>query len=561
MFSLLFPDSPPALATITINSLASCPNSCSGHGTCGAGVCLCTSPYNGVSPDCSLFSLAYDVTVSGELVSATTGALPPPSVLTPTPTAYTLSINASLPQGGMLLVAAGYVPLYARYDAAFNSSLLASPPLVYSPLLPSETIYFTLLPPQNIANTSGAQSFSISVHASWTCPNNCSGNGECSVAGCMCALGFETEPDCSVFDLNLQSNVSASAVVGANEWIYFHMGVTDATELLWDVFTNTSACAEADSPELLQVYAKQNNRPSLFDYDYRSYGVGAERKLEISLGGPRAGEPSVWWLGVASTGAACNVLVTGSATRLCPNDCSNNGLCQAGTCVCVPPFTLDDCSATDVELYPDTPVSLQVVADQLVFFHTLVIGDDALYIRAEELNTQGAVILLARLGSYPSASQFTYRNDSPSALHEILVGATQAAGIWYIAVLGAASLAPPQVSAAVHLSASEGCAAYTACSECSADPLCGWCSADPLNAARGSCVAGNADQPYNAVCDAWLFASCSTASSRHRTSFFGLLIGVGLGSLLILAIAATAYIIYQHWHRSLKEALSGRPGS
>lgn len=43
--------------------------------------------------------------------------------------------------------------------------------------------------------------------------------------------------------------------------------------------------------------------------------------------------------------------------------------------MCVPPFTLDDCSATDVELYADLPVSAAVSADQLAYFHTQVPTD------------------------------------------------------------------------------------------------------------------------------------------------------------------------------------------
>ena len=111
----------------------------------------------------------------------------------------------------------------------------------------------------------------------------------------------------------------------------------------------------------------------------------------------------------------------------------------------------------------------------------------------------------------------------------------------------------------MHLSVSEGCAAYATCGQCIADPNCGWCSTDVLSAVQGACVSGSNTEPYSASCEAYLFDTCSTDASRRRTTFFGLLLGVGLGSLLIVAISAIAFVIYQHWHRSFKEALSGRP--
>eukprot|EP01017_Pseudomicrothorax_dubius_P051156 TRINITY_DN9798_c0_g1_i1.p1 TRINITY_DN9798_c0_g1~~TRINITY_DN9798_c0_g1_i1.p1 ORF type:complete len:245 (+),score=30.22 TRINITY_DN9798_c0_g1_i1:134-868(+) len=41
----------------------------------------------------------------------------------------------------------------------------------------------------------------------------------------------------------------------------------------------------------------------------------------------------------------------GSSDMLCPRDCSGNGMCYSGTCVCVPQFIDDDCSKQSEPLY------------------------------------------------------------------------------------------------------------------------------------------------------------------------------------------------------------------
>ena len=46
------------------------------------------------------------------------------------------------------------------------------------------------------------------------------------------------------------------------------------------------------------------------------------------------------------SGPVGSVLVEEIAELLCPNDCSSNGKCVNGSCVCNKDFTADDCSAS-----------------------------------------------------------------------------------------------------------------------------------------------------------------------------------------------------------------------
>ena len=43
-------------------------------------------------------------------------------------------------------------------------------------------------------------------------------------------------------------------------------------------------------------------------------------------------------------------LVEEIAESLCPNDCSSNGRCVNGSCICSKDFTADDCSAYIYEI-------------------------------------------------------------------------------------------------------------------------------------------------------------------------------------------------------------------
>jgi len=510
-----------------------CQNDCSGFGTCSSGVCGCTDSHSG--DDCSQVS----TTLSGgsskySLGEGKWGYFE-----------FTISDYNSITLQLTEVASNGFAALYSqldhhpgRYDYYLKSADQTS---VHTMTLinPSGSIaYFGVYALQNVT-------FDIALSPQRLCMNNCSNHGLCTNGTCQCNTGWTTQQDCSEFNVQLSggTNYTESNRIVGGETHHFSLDVKSANQLLFDINTTM------DVENKLHVYLKLASVPNPFDYFLQANVSNDFLRLDVpALTFEQMG---VWFVTMMMdiSGPTTDYVIQGFTLRICPNDCSSNGHCDAGVCICKPQYVGSDCSSQNIELTSKESSGV-VTATQWNYYHTSVLGSNALHVRVKERNTYGKVWVYMKKQtgssvSFPTQISYDYANKSDTKLHEIVVASVNATGTWYIGVFGSPYLGFDEDQAKYAIVAQLGCSDYKACNTCITDPNCGWCADDWSDPDKGYCAGGDPEKPFSDQCVAWFFSTCSRSKEQHKSAIVGVSIGISIGGAISILLIVIGFFFYK----------------
>ena len=320
---------------------AQCPFNCSLHGQCNEGLCVCDVPWSSPLCDTADFGEISLPFSNASLLSFMSGgdsfsfSVPPLSPLS------VLSLSAPNLQLFARLAAPPSPTVYDYFSASGSMSVSAQ--------TKSGAWYvLALLPPD------APELFvvSLSVRASFVCPNNCSfPRGNCMQGVCKCSDTAFSGPDCSQWQVQLVADVP---FVAAN--------CTAST--LFPVLQLQLPTIRARVPALrflvngsLTVAVAAARVPSRVDFDFwldsaspSALVLGAaavDRTWNAVVMACSTDQNAKTSDAIASSASSSGGSFVFSLFPACPNDCFSpqRGQCDAAAsaCVCVPPYQLPDC--------------------------------------------------------------------------------------------------------------------------------------------------------------------------------------------------------------------------
>jgi hypothetical protein len=472
----------------------------------------------------------------------------------------------------MVIMARGRYPSLLSYEqaaylcvnetAAVTGNVLNVPHFVG----PSDTLYHLAIIPLTNASLVPMH---VSVDFDLACPNDCSGNGVCSLingtsaSACKCDAHWDAAVDCSVYLEDLTSGEPVSGAVEVGGWRYYRIYVALEDNFLL-IQANLTSTQNSTS---VSVFASAASYPDLLSYSIRSPQASVMNEMHVTGFNLLAG---YWIVGIfGAEGTAdhpfANYTVSASSLSVCPSPCSEHGQCIGGKCQCDAGFVGDDCSAEFTYLPPQLTFRGSVSFNKWSYYTVRVFGQNALSITVNESNPQfaqhGLVWVYARRVTpdcavsagrcLPTPNSYTYLNDSLTAVHELYIPSITANGTWQIGITGGPA-EHGRVNVDYVIEATVGCSGYHVCHFCVEDPNCGWCADD---ARTGKCIAGGPDSPYVGMgaCPVWYFDECRQGDHK-KSQALGITIGIVVGFVVVFIISGAFITV---WYRESRASQMG----
>lgn len=138
-----------------------------------------------------------------------------------------------------------------------------------------------------------------------SCPNGCSGNGQCYGTTCQCSYGWAGN-DCSIADTPIQFNVPISASVATFAWQYYHLNVNSNIGSFQVIVNQTSSNTDCDG------YVLKGSYPSSSHY----YVADMSANPNFVMNVPNA-SPGMWYIGIYGF-IGCSFQLQAVASGICP---------------------------------------------------------------------------------------------------------------------------------------------------------------------------------------------------------------------------------------------------
>eukprot|EP01126_Amoeba_proteus_P037533 TRINITY_DN3875_c0_g1_i15.p1 TRINITY_DN3875_c0_g1~~TRINITY_DN3875_c0_g1_i15.p1 ORF type:complete len:563 (+),score=91.38 TRINITY_DN3875_c0_g1_i15:368-2056(+) len=434
--------------TLNVQAKASCPNSCSQHGTCINGRCSCFDGWN--LSDCSL----YEKRISDEEAlyeNITEGSWKFYKIMQITTSDIVFYVRPQIDEGTQF-----HLSLYANpnvrpnethyyqfqnfttHDLQLSGGFKGYLNMTLVDIESHGIWYLGLRLTYSSVPITPTQPFTYIIQPASTnlCPNNCNGGIGCNSDGsCSCASDH-VGVDCStfvqklVFDDRIQTAIQD---LGPNTWNYFQIDVphpisyfvvnlTVTKSLPVSIYINRGTCPSAMFYEsMLDHRAIDKERPAPF---VESLAINTENPIPATT----------WYIGVLTsnetTGTDFGFVVFLGNNCVDPKECT----CKAN-------------KLGNLCQYPYDPIPLnQVVVGQIqslqwTFYHFALEYDSPLTIIVTELYSQnsqldyfGLLRVYVSGGSIPNAFDATYSDRKLQQTHTIHIQHSASRANWTVGV-------------------------------------------------------------------------------------------------------------------------------
>eukprot|EP01121_Diplochlamys_sp_Union-15-3_P008003 TRINITY_DN208_c0_g1_i5.p1 TRINITY_DN208_c0_g1~~TRINITY_DN208_c0_g1_i5.p1 ORF type:complete len:576 (-),score=72.48 TRINITY_DN208_c0_g1_i5:66-1550(-) len=384
--------------SITIRSTGGCLDpTCSGHGTCVNGNCVCDAGWGNENCSYVVRDMAPNTVYDNVNVEARQMIY------------YKLLITTTNMLSVIVNQSRGDVDLYMDYEKfptrysyrAYNYGLDPNFQIdIVEPELGNWYLGFF-----------GYQATSFKFQAITSeqpCPNKCSHHGTCFGAICSCYRDF-TGDTCQTMTRSLEESEVQLGFVEYHAWNYYKF-VSLSNNNLQITVTH-------DSTGDCDVYVKRGSIPGTLDFDYYDNSLRANTVLTI----PNAGQ-NTWNIGIYGF-RECDYNISVAYSSVCPNSCSGHGTCNPdGRCVCNAGWVGDDCSLHESDLQNGVTLSNQVVSGQGWKYYEVRLSSSALEVIVQETSTVGFLWLYVTKSTYPTLQSHDFSDTrTNSATHRISI--------------------------------------------------------------------------------------------------------------------------------------------
>jgi hypothetical protein len=429
---------------------ASCPNNCSGHGTCNSstGQCTCQTNYQGT--DCSIivYPLQNGTLKTGQSVKSHEWIFY--TITTTSGQGFIVEVRQDSSSMDVdLYLLRNSLPSLTNYEVS-NTDFVQN----FTVTVDNARTGVWYIGAYGYASTT----FSIRINVSGTqCPtyNNCNPpKGQCvGPDQCQCTENY-VGPDCSQQAMQLRPDVSVNGNVTIRKWVYYFINVTSQTNTL--VFALNQSRADID----LDLYVRFGNVPTLDQWDYRD--INMVQNFTLTILNTQVG---VYYAGIYGYTAG-SFSLKASVSANCLNQCSKHGLCSGTTCNCNSGYSGRECENMNVPLTIKTPVSgyAGTGAWNYYFFQTTSIA--TLSVTVVQTGPSGDCDLYARANSKPAITQYDYFDNGIKVNYTLDIP-NPGESIWYFGVYG-----------------------YTACDYSITVDVTNACPGTPVCSGHGTCSNG-----------------------------------------------------------------------
>jgi len=409
--------------TVTVEAQPTCPNQCSGQGTCiGGDVCSCNIGYTGNDCSTPIIALNDGVTISNHInlysweyfyfnSVEVSGSIP----------SFTVIINQTNPGEGDsdLYISFGKLPSLFQYD--FRDATI------------QENYALTIGSPQVGTYYIGmygyracTYSIKLTVQGISNCDDHCSNHGTCVDDVCHCSGPFSGSK-CETMTSPLTDGISVNGYVDNNQWNYFYADTQTSNNMIIQMHQVGSGDCD--------VYIKANDIPTKTSFDLRDIGFSTNFNLTIlnPLG-------NVWHIGVFGY-RSCNFDITEFISKsTCPNNCNGNGVCSnSGRCSCNSGFAGNDCGSPLYRIHSGELVTGTVNNNHWIYYkYTAPSVKSSITVELLETSSQGYLWLYLAHAVPPSQSENDMSDTTHSASHTLheLIDNSNSDSDYYIGVYG-----------------------------------------------------------------------------------------------------------------------------
>lgn len=508
------------LATVDIK----CPNDCSGNGQCDNGTCKCNEGY--IMKDCSRYlkkvdsGLTFNEELSGhqwKFYRLSTRSM-----------ATNITLESSEDLSEIYIYSQkDKEPNFVEYLELKVCEKKSCSTIIYDG---GGYVFFGIY--NGMDQTS---KFKLSFNLNLACKNNCFGRGVCVDGTCRCNVNYKGE-DCSIAEtVLLNSEKPIEGEVHSGEMKFYKLEIEHFTTLKFYI-TDIREGA-------VKLFLRPDKYPTLTEY--AKSVISKHTKSEVTSRTSSDSTQGVWYLGVYGLSQSAKFKVSVIADTLCSNQCSNNGVCENGTCICFDGWTSVDCSSKLAVIDYNATLSGMVAFDNWHYFNLTVEEDIAMKVVVIEYNNQihGVVWTFMSNGRVPRIDDSDHKNQTVSSVHTLHIPYNESKGLWTIGITGSPRSPLKYKSSSYRLSIHMGCTAYPSCVSCIEDPKCGWCRTDIFNTTIGKCVDGTEKGPDTNMCSLYSYTSCGLESEFKKSMSQGFFIGGGVSLALALGCITLAIIL------------------